>query len=245
MYGSCKYLFNAYLDTTLRKYLYVSGQQFLYKRTKVEKPLGSHETVLYINITDEKCIRFSIEFFLCNYFVIYCKLYHNLPESSIQKDSDRLNARGSKMTSKFTVISSLLFFLSSSIYSFFFSLSMVLMYVKIQQLFCSFDFDPKISTLCIYLVYHLFYFAVWFNISLVSHTSFRSYFIGLKNSANFVIRNLTIKPVLSNIWWLSRVSKTVDWIEWVNLSRVLNHWPHSNSESVVALIINFYYFWII
>ena len=120
MYGSCKYLFNAYLDTTLRKYFYVSGQQFLYKRTKVEKPLGSHETVLYINITDEKCIRFSIEFFLCNYFVIYCKLYHNLPESSIQKDSDRLNARGSKMTSKFTVMASLLFFLGASIYSFFF-----------------------------------------------------------------------------------------------------------------------------
>ena len=130
MYGSCKYLFNAYLDTTLRKYLYFSGQQFLCKWTKVEKPLGSHKTVLYINITDEKCIRFSMELFLCNYFFFfffffllnkkYCKLYHNLPESSIQKDSDRLNARGSKMTSKFTVMASLLFFLGASIYSFFF-----------------------------------------------------------------------------------------------------------------------------
>ena len=129
MYGSCKYLFNAYLDTTLRKYLYFSGQQFLYKWTKVEKPLSSHKTVLYINIQMRNAFVFQLNFFCVNTFFFffffwlhkkYCKLYHNLPESSIQKDSDRLNARGSKMTSKFTVMASLLFFLGASIYSFFF-----------------------------------------------------------------------------------------------------------------------------
>ena len=48
-----KYLFNGYLASTFKKYLYFPGQGFLCKENKAKTYLNSLKTVLSINITDE------------------------------------------------------------------------------------------------------------------------------------------------------------------------------------------------
>ena len=48
-----KCLFNGYLASTFKKYLYFPGQGFLCKENKAKTYLNSLKTVLSINITDE------------------------------------------------------------------------------------------------------------------------------------------------------------------------------------------------